>query len=309
MPLLTRRRTVLAKIEVTYGVDPTPTGTSNAILVRNLNVSPLNAEIVSRDLVRAYLGASEQLIASKSVAIDFEVEMAGSGTAGTAPAYGPLLQACGMAETDGVSTVTYTPVSSAFKSVTIYFNVDGVLHKITGARGNVEIRINARQIPVFAFNMIGLYNAPTDAAVPTVDYAAFKTPEAANNTNTTSFSLFSYSGVLESMTMNLNNDVQFRALIGRESVDLVDRQVGGTLVFEAPAIATKDFFAAALASTLGALTITHGSTAGNQVVVSSTRADIVNPTYQDLNGVHMLSVPYVLVPSSAGNDEFTITVQ
>lgn len=309
MPLLTRRRTVLAKIETTYGVDPTPTGTSNAILVRNLNVSPLNAETVSRDLVRAYLGASEQLIASKSVAIDFEVEMAGSGTAGTAPAYGPLLQACGMAETDGVSTVTYTPVSSAFKSVTIYFNVDGVLHKITGARGNVEIRINARQIPVFAFNMIGLYNAPTDAAVPTVDYAAFQTPEAANNTNTTSFSLFSYSGVLESMTMNLNNDVQFRALIGRESVDLVDRQVGGTLVFEAPAIATKDFFAAALASTLGALTITHGSTAGNQVVVSSTRADIVNPTYQDLNGVHMLSVPYVLVPSSAGNDEFTITVQ
>lgn len=309
MPLLTRRRTVLAKIESVYGTDPTPTGSSNAILVRNLNVSPLNAETVSRDLVRAYLGASEQLIASKSVAIDFEVEMAGSGTAGTAPAYGPLLQACGMLETDGVSTVTYTPVSSAFKSVTIYFNVDGVLHKITGARGNVELRVNARQIPVFAFNMIGLYNAPTDAAVPTVDYTAFQTPEAANNTNTTSFSLFSYSGVLESLSMNLNNDVQFRALIGRESVDLVDRQVGGTMVFEAPAIATKDFFAAALANTLGALTITHGSTAGNQVVISSSRVDIVNPTYQDLNGVHMLSVPYVLVPSSTGNDEFTITVQ
>lgn len=309
MPLLTRRRTVLAKIETTYATDPTPTGASNAILVRNLNVSPLNAETVSRDLVRAYLGASEQLIASKSVAIDFEVEMAGSGTAGTAPAYGPLLQACGMAETDGVSTVTYTPVSSAFKSVTIYFNVDGVLHKITGARGNVELRVNARQIPVFAFTMIGLYNAPTDAAVPVVDYTAFQTPEAANNTNTTSFSLFSYSGVLESMSMNLNNDVQFRALIGRESVDLVDRQVGGTMVFEAPAIATKDFFAAALANTLGALTITHGSTAGNQVVISSSRVDIVNPTYQDLNGVHMLSVPYVLVPSSTGNNEFTITVQ
>ena len=65
MPLLTRRRTILAKLENTYGVDATPTGSANAILIRNLNVTPLNAEVASRDLVRPYLGNSEQLIASK----------------------------------------------------------------------------------------------------------------------------------------------------------------------------------------------------------------------------------------------------
>ena len=309
MPLLTRKRTILAKLETSYGVDPTPTGAANAILVRNLSITPLNAELASRDLVRPYLGASEQLIASNYVTVEFEVEMAGSGTAGTAPAYGPLLQACGLAEADGASDVTYTPVSSAFASVTLYYNVDGVLHKVTGARGNVEFSIQAGQIPVFRFAFTGLYNAPTDTAAPTVTYTAFQTPLAANNDNTTGFSLFSYSGALSSLSLNLNNQVQYRTLVGAEDVLLTDRAVGGEVVFEAPTIAAKDFFSIALGNTLGALDITHGTTAGNRVQITSSRVDISNPTYQDQNGIHMLQVPITLVPSTAGNDEISIVVK
>lgn len=309
MPLLTRKRTILAKLETSYGVDPSPTGAANAILVRNLSITPLNAELASRDLVRPYLGASEQLIASNYVTVEFEVEMAGSGTAGTAPAYGPLLQACGLAEADGASDVTYTPVSSAFASVTLYYNVDGVLHKVTGARGNVEFSIQAGQIPVFRFAFTGLYNAPTDTAAPAVTYTAFQTPLAANNDNTTGFSLFSYSGALSSLSLNLNNQVQYRTLVGAEDVLLTDRAVGGEVVFEAPTIAAKDFFSIALGNTLGALDITHGTTAGNRVQITSSRVDISNPTYQDQNGIHMLQVPITLVPSTSGNDEISIVVK
>lgn len=308
MSLLTRRRTILAKTEVTYGVDPTPTGSANAILIRNLNVTPLNAEVVSRDLVRAYLGNSEQLIASKHVQLDFEVEMAGSGTAGTAPAYNVLLKACGLAETDGASDVVYSPVSSGFGSATIYFNIDGILHKVTGARGNVEFTIAARAIPVMKFTFTGIYNAPSDAALPSVDYSAFQTPLAANTSNTTDFEFFSFAGVLESLTLNLGNQINYRSLIGSESVIMTDRQVSGTAVFEAPLTASKDFFAAALASTLGNLTITHGTVSGNKFQIESTRIDIANPTYTDNNGIHMLSVPFVAVPSSSGNDEISFTV-
>ena len=308
MPLLTRRRTILAKTETTYGVDPTPTGSANAILIRNLNVTPLNAEVVSRDLVRAYLGNSEQLIASKHVQLDFEVEMAGSGTAGTAPAYNVLLKACGLAETDGLTDVVYSPVSSGFGSATIYFNIDGVLHKVTGARGNVEFTIGARTIPTMKFTFTGIYNAPSDAALPAVDYSAFQTPQAANTSNTTDFQFFSFAGVLESLSLNLGNAINYRSLIGSESVIMTDRQVSGTAVFEAPLTASKDFFAASLASTLGNLTITHGTTAGNKFKIDSTRIDIANPTYSDNNGIHMLSVPFVAVPSSAGNDEISFTV-
>lgn len=309
MPLLSRRRTILAKIETTYGTDPTPSGSANAILVRNMSITPLSAETVSRDLVRPYLGNSETLIASKYVTIDFEVEIAGAGGAGTAPKYGPLLRACGLAETITASTdVSYDPVSSGMESVTIYHNVDGVLHKLTGCRGNVEFTINARQIPVMKFTMTGIYNAPSDAALPSVTYTGFQTPLAANNTNTTGFSFFSYSGVLESLSVNMGNEVKFRSLIGNESVLITDRKVSGTAVFEAPTITTKDFFTAAISTTLGSLAITHGTAGGNKFKVDSSRIDIGQPTYTDNDGIHMLSVPFVAVPSTAGNDEISFTV-
>lgn len=309
MSLLTRRRVILAKTETTYGTDPTPTGTANAILIRNLSVTPLAAEIASRDLVRPYLGTSEQLVASKHVEIEFEVEIAGSGTAGTAPKYGPLLRACGLSETNtaGTSSV-YAPVSTSFESVTIYHNVDGVLHKLTGCRGTVEFSFTAGQIPVMKFKMIGIYNAPTDTALPTVDYSGFQTPLACNTTNTTAFQFFSYSAVLQSLSLNMSNSVNYRTLIGSEYVQITDRKVEGTAVFEAPTIASKDFFSAAIGTTLGNLTITHGTTAGNKFKVDSTRVDITQPTYTDDNGVVMLSVPFVAVPSSSGNDEISLTV-
>lgn len=309
MALLTRRRVILAKIESTYGTDSTPTGAANAILVRNLTITPLNAELIQRDLIRPYLGASPQLLAATSATVEFEVEIAGSGTAGTAPAYGPLLRACGMAEADNATDVVYTPVSTGFASVTIYFNVDGVQHKLTGARGNVALTINAREIPVYQFSFTGLYNAAADVALPTPDYTAFQAPQAANTDNTPTFSFFSYSAPLQNLEINFNNEVVFRSLIGAESVIITNRNVSGTAVFEAPTITTKDFFTAAVDSITGALQLIHGTAAGKIVQLDSSVVSIGNPTYQDSDGIHMLSVPFNLVPTSSGNDEISITVK
>lgn len=309
MPLLSRKRVILAETESTYGTDPTPTGAANAILVRNLSITPQNSELVSRDLVRPYLGASEQLLAGVHVTCEFEVEMAGSGTAGTAPAYGPLLLACGLSATTsaGVS-VTYAPVSSAFGSVTIHYNVDGVLHKLTGCRGNVQVSLQVGQIPVFRFSFTGLYNAPIGEALPSPTYTAFQTPLAANSDNTTGFQLHSYAGALQSAEINFGNAVNYRMLVGAEDVLMTDRQVTGTAVIEAPTIAQKDFFAPAIATTLGNFQVTHGTVAGNRVQLTSSRVTLGPPTYQDSNGIHMLSVPMTFVPSTAGNDEISIVV-
>ena len=91
-PLLLRKRLILVETESTYGTDPTPTG-ADAILVRDLNITPQQSDVVSRDLIRPYLGASEQLLANTRVECTFSVELAGSGTAGTAPQYGRALKA------------------------------------------------------------------------------------------------------------------------------------------------------------------------------------------------------------------------
>ena len=173
MPLLSRRQLLLAEIEITYGTDPTPTSAANAILVRNIEVTPLEADTVSRELIRPYLGQSEQLLAQTRVLVNFEVELAGSGTAGTAPAYGPLLKACAMTETisAGVS-VTYEPNSDTSPgSVTIYFNNDGVLHKATGCRGTFSLNCAVDEIPTVAFEFTGIYNSPTDVSISAPTYA------------------------------------------------------------------------------------------------------------------------------------------
>jgi hypothetical protein len=308
MPLLSRKRLILAKTETTYGTDPTPTGAANAILVRNLEITPLQADTVTRDLIRPYLGNSDQLLAQTRVEVTFEVELAGSGTAGTAPAYGPVLKACGLSETVAASTsVTYAPVSASFSSVTIYFHNDGIRHKVTGCRGTFELNAEVGQIPVISFTMTGIYNAPTDEALPSPTYADQAAPLIFKNGNTSNFSIFSYSGCLQSLSFQMANEVVYRELVGctKESL-IVNRAPAGDVVIEAPSIATKDFFTIATGSSTGSISFQHGGTAGNIVTFTTAQSDIANPSYSDQDGIQMLNLPYVAVPTSAGNDELSL---
>lgn len=307
MPLLSRKRLILAKSESTYGTDSTPAGT-DAVLVSSLDITPLSGDLVGRDLIRPYLGNFDQLIAKTSVAITFEVELAGSGTAGTAPRFGAILKACGMSETIVASTsVTYAPVSSTFSSATIYFNVDGVLHKLTGCRGDMSLSCAVGAIPKIKFDMTGVYNAPTDTAQPAVTYSAQAAPLVFRQGNTSAFQFFSYAGVLQSVEFNMANSLVYRELIGGTKETLItDRKPAGTVMIEAPTIAAKDFFSAALASSTGNLTFLHGTTAGNRVTLTHSQVDVTNPTYQDQDSVQMLSVPYVALPTTAGNDEVSL---
>ena len=310
MAKLYRKRTVLIKVESTYGTDSSPAGT-DACQVRNLEVTPVQSDIVSRDLIRPYLGASPQLIANNRVQVTFEVEYAGSGTAGTAPRYGSLLKACGFSETIVASTsVTYAPVSTSFSSVTMYYSTDGVRHKVTGARGTYSLNLTANQIPVINFTMTGQYVAPTDTADPTPTFTAQATPKIFNDTNTTAFTLFSETDLpLQSCQLDIGNEVVYRELINSDKeVLIVNRSGSGTLAIEMPTLASHDFFADAVASTTGNLSIVHGATAGNIVTLASA-ANAISlgaPAYSEDSGIVMLNLPYTLVPSTAGNDEFTL---
>jgi hypothetical protein len=308
MPLLSRKRLILAKTETTYGTDPSPTGSANAILVRNLDITPLQAETVSRDLIRPYLGVSDQLLAQTRVEVTFEVELAGSGTAGTAPAYGPVLKACGLSETVVATTsVTYAPVSATFSSVTLYFHNDGIRHKVTGCRGSFQMNAAVGQIPTIAFTMTGIYNAPTDESLPSPTYANQAAPLIFKNGNTSNFSAFSYAGCLQSLEFNVANEIVYRELVGcTKEVLITNRAPSGTCVIEAPSIATKDFFTIANGSSTGSITFQHGGTGGNIVTFTTAQSDIGSPTYSDQDGIQMLNLPYLAIPTSAGNDELSL---
>ena len=304
MALLTRKRVILIETESSYGTDPTPAAT-DVVLVTDLSITPQSSDVVNRDVVRPYLGSSEQLLANTRVECTFSVELAGSGTAGTAPRYGSALKATGLSETVSSGTsVTYAPVSSSFSSVTIHYNVDGVRHKVTGCRGSFTISAEVGSIPTIDFTFTGIYNAPTDTALPTVTYGNQATPLIFKNGNTSGFQLLSYAGALQSLTMDLGVSTVYRELVGgTKEVIITDRASNGSVTIEAPTIAQKDYFTAALTdSTLGNLAFLHGTTAGNKVQLTSSKVDIGDVNYGEMDGVAMLEIPYTLVPSSAGNE-------
>src|SRR5690348_13502456 len=135
-----RKYVVLAKIEVTQFTDPVPVASANAILCKNLTYTPLRVENEDRAIERPYYGNSEQIPVLEEAVVEFDVEMAGSGAAGTAPKWGPLIRACSFAETIVASTsVAYNPISSAQESITLYINRDGRRGKLLGAMGNMTV--------------------------------------------------------------------------------------------------------------------------------------------------------------------------
>ncbi|MEY9717856.1 hypothetical protein ABIA22_000346 [Sinorhizobium fredii] len=304
-----RNLAVLAKPEVTYGVDSIPTGAANAMQLVNVRIEPLVGEELSRELTRPYMGHQGSIFVGDHVRLTAELEIAGSGTPGTPPAGGVLLRASGMSEviTAGVD-VKYQPVSTLQESASIYFNLDGVLHKMPGVRGTLTGGLTPRQIARFAFTFTGLLGAISDTALPAVDYTDFLTPVPVNKANTT-VSLFGYAGACEGLTFDLGNQIEPRMLINQERIEHVDRSMTGSAIFEAPSLATKNWFQTNQAHTTGVLAAQHGTVAGNIVKFDAPAIQIGRPAYGETQKIANNTLPLMFTPTSAGNDEFTITFQ
>lgn len=312
-----RNTAVLAKIEATYGTDPTPSAGSNAILVSNVSITPLVSNNVSRDLIRGYMGGSEQLVGLSYVEAQFDVELQNGGTAGTAPAWGPLIRACGYAESllTTPSRVEYVPISVTFESVTIWYYVDGVLHKLLGCRGTFEVKAGVGERPVLSFRFIGLDGGVSASAASALTLTGFKTPLVVTDTNTADLLLgCTYSaGVLSAGTaypsrgLNLTagNDVAYSPTVGGESVEITNRDVTGKLTLELTAAQQVTFMTTVKAVTLQSLGLTHGTTTSYKVMIYAPLVQLLNPKYAEVNGRAMTEFDLRLTPSS-GNDELKI---
>ncbi len=164
--MLTNRELILAAIETTYNQDVSPTGAANAILCEALAASNEGLRMNERPALRSSIGMLKHVYGGSLTALEFTCEIKGSGSAGTAPEIGPLLRACGMSETiAGGTSVTYAPASASHPSVTIYYMQDGLMRKLTGARGNVSFSLEGGTYPKATFRFVGhTYESGTAAA-------------------------------------------------------------------------------------------------------------------------------------------------
>lgn len=301
-----KSKVILAKVETTYNVDPTPT---QAILTKNVVCRPMEGEDVSREIERPFFGGQDMFPTGLHVVIEFDVELVGSGTAGTAPPFGPLLRACRLAETvsAGVS-VTYSPITNSQESGALYFWIGGNKQAILGVRGTAVLNIDAQGIPTIHFTLTGLWAAPAATATPSIDLSAFKTPLVATNVNTPIMTVNAVSLVTKSFAFDLGNVAQPRLLIGREEILIVDANPEISVTVEAVPLATLNPFTLAKALTRVAVAATHDTRAGYICSIAAPTSSVRRPTgYENDQGDLMWPLKLAPLPTDAGNDEFTIT--
>ncbi len=308
MSLLSRRMLLRAASETTYGTAAALSATS-AVMVRvRPDFQPLVADSIEREQLRPFFGGFTTELVNKYVSITFQVELAGSGTAGTAPRYGPILKACAHSETvAGTTSVTYAPATTSLSSCTIEFNIDGNNHRMTGCRGTMNIVGEVRSFPYLEFTVWGLYNAPTAVAPPAATFGAQSPVRPFADTFTT-FAVAGHTNCLASFNLQQGNEMNYDELIScTNQIEIIDRRSSGNFVIEAPALGTKDFFAQALSlgTTTGQLVQNVGSP-GNIVTVNIPQLDLGAPAYSERNGREMLSLPFTAPPSGAGSDEYTL---
>lgn len=317
MPRYIRNTLILFKPETTAGTDASPAGASDAVLAFDVSITPLDANNVDRALIRSYFGGSEQLVATANVKCSFGVELAGSGTAATAPQWGDLLLGCAMAEAllATPSRVEYSPISTSLKTGTLYWYDDGVLHKAFGAMGNAKLSARAGDRPKLMFDFVGL-DGGISAASTSGTFTAWKTPPTMTKANvTTDITLgCTYSaGALSGGTaypstgleLDLGNSVQFVPTLSNETVDITDRAVTGKLQLDLTAAQEVTFMGNVKANTTQSMGMVIGTAAGNKIILYAPKVQLVRPTKDELQGRRFIGYELRLVPN-AGNDELLI---
>lgn len=300
-----RNIALFADLELVYGTAVALAG-DNAIRTSNLKVTPFVAQTVDRKLDGAKFGNSGAIHTGPHIEIEFDVEMAGSGVVGTAPAYGLLFKACQMTESLVAGTsVTYSPNSSGTDSLTMYVELDGQRHATKGARGTWSIKFDSQGIPYLHFKFTGLWIDPVSAAALAPDFSGFKTPRPVTFAFTPKISLHGLSSVYRSFSYDHANDVQFFDNPGEQFVDIMDRKPAGNVSLLAPTLATKNYFTTAMADTTGALTLIHGMTAGNIITFAAPNVQLLEPNYADDKGRAMLDAKLGFV-YVAGDDEMSL---
>ncbi len=307
-----RSKILLLKMESVYGTDPTPIA-ANGILCKNFSIRPMEGEDVSRDLEFPYLAAQGTIPTGLRVVMEFDTELVGSGTAGTAPGWGVLMRCCAFSETIvAVTSVTYARVSDNHESGTAYFWIGGsgtgagTKQVIKGIRGDGRLTVNAQGIPMVHWTLTGLYADPAEVTriVPTL--TSFKKPSVATNANTPVFTVNAVSLVMRSFELAFGNKVTPRLLIGREEIAIVDIAESITARVEAVPVSTLNPFTLAKAQTSVAIALTHGTAAGSIVAVAAPTAQLNRLSgYENQDDVLEWPLSATPLPTS-GNDQLSI---
>jgi len=315
-PIKWKSKIILAKVETVYATDAVPTGAVNAILMTNVSINPMEGQDTSRNLELPYLGSQETIPTGVYVSLQGDIEFVGSGSTGVAPAWGPLLRACGVAEVvtpdsdaethDG--TVEYTPVSDDHESLSLYFQIGPSRHVVLGNHCTGVVTMNAQGIPVIRLTVMGLFTVPADAARPTVDLSGFQKPQVVSKANTPIFTINGIAFAMRSFTLDLGNQISPTLLVNQEDMPITDRNEVLSATVRAVPLATYNPFALADSPTRVPIVLEHGTVAGKRVKIEVPTAQQRRPSgYQQTDNVLEWPLQFTPLPVD-GDDQWKITL-
>ena len=313
----TRNTAIAVAMEATYGASP---GTFAPILLTDQPDFTIDPDVVPRNLVRGYYGASEELAGTRRSVLKFKTELAGSSGLATPPEWGKLIRGCGFMETIiPTLRVEYTPITQTQESVTIKFNRDGVQYLGRGGRGTGKLDMKAYDRPTIDWEFWLFDTQATAVAVGSPDYTPWQRPLVVTDFNSGNIKLGSAyaAGALtggttynsRGMMIDIGNKLEHMRMLGNESIDITSREMTGQMTVELDTATELTWRTDINANTLISQSFNLGP-GGSNVGVFNANVQRTKPQTIDYQGKLLMQVDLRLLPLAVGgNDECKIFVK
>ncbi len=181
--------------------------------------------------------------------------------------------------------ISYSPISDAFESLTLYAYFDGLLHKLTGAYGTFSIKADAGSYATAKFTFTGQYHAPTDVDTPDATQETSIPPVCELGR----LAFDSFQPVVNSFTFDQANTIVPRPDIcgadGFNGTRITARKPAGTCDPEATLGATYDFWSKFAASTAFVFSLKIGNDVGNTILINAPSVQLDKLNYGDRTGL------------------------
>lgn len=301
-------KVLTAKKETTYAVDAAPTMAANAALTRNFATTPIQVDRNERNRDRPVRGRSADKPSNPRQAISYELEIAGSGVAGTAPAWMEHLEACGLAAPVLTANTSaeqrFVASAASLSAMTVHHWSGSQRRRATGVRGSFGWDFTAGRDPVWQLQLVGLLHptAPVDESAPgTPDLSRWRDPLEVNDLNT-DFLLDGHALHLQSFTGSSGANADVRNLVNARYVRLGEQAITGRIVGRCPSIADKNHFATLLSGAEVPVALTQGTAGGNIVELRSQRLQVTGIDLSEDGDELMVTIAYALNVGTTPDD-------
>lgn len=308
MPMVLNRTQIAAKLESVEGAAETLSNTDAFLAFHGGDPDP-KIDMHERNPFRGTLSPMPALPGRRSGKFPVQVELAGSGAAGTAPAWGKLMKACGFGETvvSGTS-VTYAPASASIPSITLAAYMDGVIHKVWGARGNLKLSLQVGKPGLLNFDFQSADFSHSDGAMLSgVTYSSVVPPVFQGATFTIDGTAF----FIEKLDIDLGNKLVLRtdpnSSSGHKSCLITGREGKITVDPEMVLASSKDIWTMWRNGSQVAVNCVIGSAAGNIITINIPKFQIQDVKIGHRSNLRTTQLT-ALMALNSGDDELSIVL-